>query len=42
MCGITSKIVDDLLEDTNFDPDEMERLRNRFMKLDRDSSGLNR
>lgn len=39
MGGTTSKIVDDLLEDTNFDPDEIERLRKRFMKLDRDSSG---
>ena len=40
MGGTTSKIVDDLLEDTNFDPDEIERLRKRFMKLDRDSSIL--
>lgn len=39
MGGTTSKIVDDLLEDTNFDRDEIERLRKRFMKLDRDSSG---
>ncbi|SCU98537.1 LADA_0H13718g1_1 [Lachancea dasiensis] len=34
-----SKVMDDLLEDTNFDRDEIERLRKRFMKLDRDSSG---
>lgn len=39
MGGTTSKIVDSLLEDTNFDRDEIERLRKRFMKLDRDSSG---
>lgn len=39
MGGQTSKIVDDLLEDTNFDRDEIERLRKRFMKLDSDSSG---
>ncbi|SCU97609.1 LAFA_0G12288g1_1 [Lachancea sp. 'fantastica'] len=34
-----SKVMDDLLEDTNFDRDEIERLRKRFLKLDRDSSG---
>ncbi|KAG0672361.1 Calcineurin subunit B [Maudiozyma exigua] len=39
MGGTPSKIVDSLLEDTNFDRDEIERLRKRFMKLDRDSSG---
>ncbi|CCF56014.1 hypothetical protein KAFR_0A05790 [Kazachstania africana CBS 2517] len=39
MGGATSRIVDNLLEDTNFDRDEIERLRKRFMKLDRDSSG---
>lgn len=39
MGAAPSKIVETLLEDTNFDRDEIERLRKRFMKLDRDSSG---
>lgn len=39
MGAAPSKIVDSLLEDTNFDKDEIERLRRRFIKLDRDSSG---
>ncbi|GAV47564.1 hypothetical protein ZYGR_0H04100 [Zygosaccharomyces rouxii] len=39
MGAAPSKVIDNLLEDTNFDRDEIERLRKRFMKLDRDSSG---
>lgn len=39
MGPVPSKIVDSLLDDTNFDRDEIDRLRKRFMKLDKDSSG---
>ncbi|AET40869.1 calcineurin regulatory subunit B Ecym_7012 [Eremothecium cymbalariae DBVPG len=39
MGAAPSKLLEDLLDDTNFDRDEIERLRKRFMKLDRDSSG---
>ncbi|CCE61865.1 hypothetical protein TPHA_0B01930 [Tetrapisispora phaffii CBS 4417] len=39
MGATSSKLIENLLEDTNFDRDEIERLRKRFMKLDSDSSG---
>lgn len=35
----SSKIIDSLMEGTNFDRDEVDRLRKRFMKLDKDGSG---
>lgn len=35
----SSKIVDDLMEGTNFDREDIDRLRKRFMKLDKDKSG---
>lgn len=35
----SSKILDSLMEGTNFDRDEIDRLRKRFMKLDTDRSG---
>lgn len=35
----SSKILDNLMEGTNFDKEEIERLRKRFMKLDKDGSG---
>lgn len=38
--GVTSsKILDGLVEGTSFDRDELDRLRKRFMKLDKDGSG---
>lgn len=39
MGAAPSRIVDNLLDDTNFDRAEIERLKKRFMKLDKDSSG---
>lgn len=35
----SSKILDELMEGTNFDLEEITRLRKRFMKLDSDGSG---
>lgn len=35
----SSRILDNLMEGTNFDKEEIERLRKRFMKLDKDGSG---
>ena len=35
----SSHVVDSLMEGTNFDRDEIDRLRKRFMKLDSDGSG---
>lgn len=35
----SSSILDSLMEGTNFDRDEIDRLRKRFMKLDSDGSG---
>ncbi|KAH3682366.1 hypothetical protein WICPIJ_006680 [Wickerhamomyces pijperi] len=35
----SSKLMDSLTEGTNFDHDDIDRLRKRFMKLDKDSSG---
>ncbi|KAH3899983.1 probable Calcineurin subunit B [Saccharomycodes ludwigii] len=39
MGNTTSNIVEELLEDTNFNKDEISRLEKRFSKLDKDSSG---
>lgn len=35
----SSKILDSLMEGTNFDRDEIDRMRKRFMKLDSDGDG---
>lgn len=35
----SSKILESLMEGTNFDREEIDRLRKRFMKLDSDGSG---
>ncbi|KAI0398206.1 calcineurin B subunit [Xylariaceae sp. FL0594] len=35
----TSMVLDKIVEGSNFDRDEVERLRKRFMKLDKDQSG---
>ncbi|RLV87008.1 Calcineurin subunit B [Meyerozyma sp. JA9] len=35
----SSHVLDSLMEGTNFDRDEIDRLRKRFMKLDSDGSG---
>ncbi|KAL7664704.1 Calcineurin subunit B [[Candida] zeylanoides] len=35
----SSKILDSLMEGTSFDREEIDRLRKRFMKLDKDGSG---
>lgn len=35
-----SKALESIMEGTNFDSDEIDRLRKRFMKLDRDRSGV--
>lgn len=35
----SSKIIDSLMEGTNFDREEIDRLRKRFMKLDSDGDG---
>lgn len=37
--GATSSVLDSLMEGTNFDREEIDRLRKRFMKLDSDRSG---
>ncbi|ODQ64098.1 calcineurin regulatory subunit B [Nadsonia fulvescens var. elongata DSM 6958] len=34
-----SHILDEIVDSTNFDHDEVDRLRKRFMKLDKDNSG---
>lgn len=39
MGGASSKILDTLSEGTSFDRDELDRLRKRFMKLDKDGLG---
>lgn len=39
MGASSSKIIDSLMEGTNFDREEVDRLRKRFMKLDKDGSG---
>lgn len=35
----SSKVLDSLMDGTNFDREEIDRLRKRFMKLDSDGSG---
>ncbi|KAI5956332.1 CNB1 [Candida jiufengensis] len=37
--GASSSILNDFMEDTNFNLEEIDRLRKRFMKLDKDKSG---
>ncbi|KAG7194118.1 Calcineurin subunit B [Scheffersomyces spartinae] len=39
MGASSSKILDTLMEGTNFDKEEINRMRKRFMKLDKDGSG---
>ncbi|CAK7240486.1 MAG: Calcineurin subunit B [Sporothrix thermara] len=39
MGNTTSAVLDSIVQTTNFDRDEVERLRKRFMKLDKDNSG---
>ncbi|KAK7749903.1 Calcineurin subunit B [Cytospora paraplurivora] len=34
-----SSVLDNIVQGTNFDRDEVDRLRKRFMKLDKDNSG---
>lgn len=37
--GTGSQILDSIIQGSNFDRDEVDRLRKRFMKLDKDNSG---
>ncbi|KAG5420274.1 CNB1 [Candida metapsilosis] len=37
--GASSSILNEFVEDTNFSVEEIDRLRKRFMKLDKDGSG---
>ncbi|KAL2152405.1 hypothetical protein VTH82DRAFT_5589 [Thermothelomyces myriococcoides] len=39
MGNATSTVLDDIAQGTNFDREEVDRLRKRFMKLDKDNSG---
>ncbi|EPE09656.1 calcineurin subunit b [Ophiostoma piceae UAMH 11346] len=39
MGNTTSAVLDSIVQTTNFDRDEVERLKKRFMKLDKDNSG---
>ncbi|KAL1878083.1 hypothetical protein VTK73DRAFT_8134 [Phialemonium thermophilum] len=39
MGNTTSAVLDDIVQQTNFDHEEVDRLRKRFMKLDKDNSG---
>ncbi|KAI1201031.1 calcineurin, beta subunit [Nemania serpens] len=39
MGNSTSMILDNIVQGTNFDREEVERLRKRFMKLDKDQNG---
>ncbi|CAK7264050.1 Calcineurin subunit B [Sporothrix epigloea] len=39
MGNTTSTVLDSIVQTTNFDREEVERLRKRFMKLDKDNSG---
>jgi len=39
MGNTTSAVLDDIVQGSNFDRDEVDRLRKRFMKLDKDNSG---
>ncbi|RBR11394.1 uncharacterized protein FIESC28_09008 [Fusarium coffeatum] len=39
MGNTTSAVLDNLVQGSNFDREEVDRLRKRFMKLDKDNSG---
>ncbi|OAA64610.1 calcineurin b subunit [Niveomyces insectorum RCEF 264] len=39
MGNTTSAVLDNIVQTSNFDRDEVERLKKRFMKLDKDNSG---
>uniref|UniRef100_A0A8H7NG98 Calcineurin subunit B n=1 Tax=Bionectria ochroleuca TaxID=29856 RepID=A0A8H7NG98_BIOOC len=39
MGNTTSSVLDNIVQGSNFDREEVDRLRKRFMKLDRDNSG---
>jgi serine/threonine-protein phosphatase 2B regulatory subunit len=39
MGNTSSTVLDNIVQGTNFDRDEVDRLRKRFMKLDKDNSG---
>jgi serine/threonine-protein phosphatase 2B regulatory subunit len=39
MGNTPSSVLDNIVQGTNFDRDEVDRLRKRFMKLDKDNSG---
>ncbi|KAF4990001.1 hypothetical protein FGRMN_8775 [Fusarium graminum] len=39
MGNTTSAVLDNLVQGSNFDKEEIDRLRKRFMKLDKDNSG---
>ncbi|KAF7544576.1 hypothetical protein G7046_g9756 [Stylonectria norvegica] len=39
MGNTTSAVLDNIVQGSNFDRDEVDRLRKRFMKLDKDNSG---
>lgn len=39
MGNTTSQVLDNIVQGSNFDREEVDRLRKRFMKLDKDSSG---
>ncbi|KAI8633166.1 calcineurin, beta subunit [Xylariaceae sp. FL1651] len=39
MGNTTSMVLDNIVQGTNFDREEVERLKKRFMKLDKDQSG---
>ncbi|KAL5630094.1 hypothetical protein BROUX41_001700 [Berkeleyomyces rouxiae] len=39
MGNATSTVLDDIVQGSNFDREEVDRLRKRFMKLDKDNSG---
>ncbi|KHN94632.1 Calcineurin subunit B [Metarhizium album ARSEF 1941] len=39
MGNTTSQVLDNIVQGSNFDREEVDRLRKRFMKLDKDNSG---
>ncbi|KAL2162785.1 hypothetical protein VTH06DRAFT_6621 [Thermothelomyces fergusii] len=39
MGNTTSTVLDDIVQGSNFDREEVDRLKKRFMKLDKDNSG---
>ncbi|KAG9539561.1 hypothetical protein KCU79_g19551, partial [Aureobasidium melanogenum] len=39
MGNANSQMLENLVQGSNFDRDEVDRLRKRFMKLDKDNSG---